>query len=312
MSTPSPRKPAPAPAAPGGAGPPAACSSPAACSPPEQVERVRRAQKVNGLTAEQAHHPARLRERGADRAGPRRPRRPPLREDQPARPRPRRGHQGDRRPLRAQARHGRDQQDRHQRSPSPSSIPSRPSPLDDIQRVTGLDVERVVATRSDVETVNKGFYDLKSSLQTAEKQLSAEPPRHRGPREPGVPLPGLRGARPRGRARWSRPSTTSSPTRSSSGPPTSTSSPSATSPWCACASTAILHDVHLIPRIVYEAVVSRIKLLSGCQPRGEAAAPGRTHQARAGRAGDRAARLAPCPPPSGRRRCCASSTPTSC
>src|SRR6266536_3227678 len=26
----------------------------------------------------------------------------------------------------------------------------------------------------------------------------------------------------------------------------------------------ILHDVHLIPRIVYEAVVSRIKLLSGC------------------------------------------------
>ena len=30
----------------------------------------------------------------------------------------------------------------------------------------------MVATRSDVETVNKGFYDLKSSLQHAEKQLS--------------------------------------------------------------------------------------------------------------------------------------------
>src|SRR5262249_3190604 len=51
--------------------------------------------------------------------------------------------------------------------------PFAPFPADDIRRVTGLDVERVVARRSDVETVNKGFYDLKASLQTAEKQLSA-------------------------------------------------------------------------------------------------------------------------------------------
>ena len=51
--------------------------------------------------------------------------------------------------------------------------PFAPFPTDDIKRVTGLDVERVVATRTDVETVNKGFYDLQTSLQTAEKQLSA-------------------------------------------------------------------------------------------------------------------------------------------
>src|SRR6266702_2329395 len=51
--------------------------------------------------------------------------------------------------------------------------PFAPFPLEDIKRVTGLDVDRVVATRSDVETINKGFYDLKASLQTAEKQLTA-------------------------------------------------------------------------------------------------------------------------------------------
>jgi hypothetical protein len=50
--------------------------------------------------------------------------------------------------------------------------PFAPFPFEDIKRVTGLDVDRVVATRSDVETVNKGFYDLKASLQHAEKQLT--------------------------------------------------------------------------------------------------------------------------------------------
>src|SRR5215510_2520449 len=40
--------------------------------------------------------------------------------------------------------------------------PFAPFPYEDVKRVTGLDVERVVATRSDVETVNKGFYDLKT------------------------------------------------------------------------------------------------------------------------------------------------------
>ena len=50
--------------------------------------------------------------------------------------------------------------------------PFAPFPEEDIKRVTGLSVARVVSTRSDVETVNKGFYDLKASLTSAEKQLS--------------------------------------------------------------------------------------------------------------------------------------------
>src|SRR5258708_31778073 len=44
--------------------------------------------------------------------------------------------------------------------------PFAPFPAEDIKRVTGLDVEKVVATRSDVETINRGFYDLKASLTT--------------------------------------------------------------------------------------------------------------------------------------------------
>ena len=51
--------------------------------------------------------------------------------------------------------------------------PFAPFPIDDVRRVTGLEVERVVATRADVEAINKGFYDLKNSLQNAEKQLSS-------------------------------------------------------------------------------------------------------------------------------------------
>ena len=50
--------------------------------------------------------------------------------------------------------------------------PFAPFPEEDIKRVTGLGVARVVATRSDIETVNKGFYDLKASLTSAEKQLT--------------------------------------------------------------------------------------------------------------------------------------------
>src|SRR6266496_3691968 len=63
--------------------------------------------------------------------------------------------------------------------------PFAPFPVEDIKRVTGLDVDRVVATRGDVETINKGFYDLKASLQTAEKQLTSS-------RLPSVAPPDLR------------------------------------------------------------------------------------------------------------------------
>ena len=43
--------------------------------------------------------------------------------------------------------------------------PLAPFPIDDIKRVTGLEVGRVVATsRRFVETLNRAFYGLKSSL----------------------------------------------------------------------------------------------------------------------------------------------------
>jgi len=143
--------------------------------------------------------------------------------------------------------------------------PFAPFPLDDIKRVTGLDVDRVLATRSDVERVNKGFYDLQTSLQSAEKQLTAG-------RLSTVDL--------------------SNQEFLSSAAATEEMDPAAVPVVKALdhilnyafeqrASDihfepkrdltlvrlridGVLHDVHLIPRIVYQAVVSRIKLLSGC------------------------------------------------
>ena len=53
--------------------------------------------------------------------------------------------------------------------------PFAPFPADDIMRSTGLRaIERVVATPSDIEAIIKNFYELGSSLKTAEKQLSAQ------------------------------------------------------------------------------------------------------------------------------------------
>jgi general secretion pathway protein E len=136
-------------------------------------------------------------------------------------------------------------------------------PVDDIKRVTGLEVDRVVASRADVETINKGFYDLKSSLQTAEKQL-------RQSRISTVDL---------GNQEFlSRSADDLDP---AAAPVVKALDHILTYAFEQRASDihfepkreltlvrlridGILHDVHLIPRIVYEAVVSRIKLLSGC------------------------------------------------
>ncbi len=141
--------------------------------------------------------------------------------------------------------------------------PFAPFPLDDIKRVTGLDVDRVVASRADVETINKGFYDLKSSLQTAEKQLKQS-------RISTVDL---------GNQEFlSRSADDLDP---AAAPVVKALDHILTYAFEQRASDihfepkreltlvrlridGILHDVHLIPRIVYEAVVSRIKLLSGC------------------------------------------------
>jgi general secretion pathway protein E len=141
--------------------------------------------------------------------------------------------------------------------------PFAPFPEEDIKRVTGLDVDRVVATRTDVETVNKGFYDLKTSLQSAEKQLTSS-------RILAVDLGNqefLSGENKEldpaaapvvkaldhilGYAFEQRASDIHF-------------EPKRELTLVRLRIDGMLHDVHLIPRIVYQAVVSRIKLLSGC------------------------------------------------
>src|SRR5438128_4133209 len=139
--------------------------------------------------------------------------------------------------------------------------PFAPFPTDDIKRVTGLDVERVVATRTDVETVNKGFYDLKTSLQTAEKQLTAS----------------RMGAVDLGNQEFlSAEATELDP---AAAPVVKALDhilgyafeqrasdihfePKRELTLVRLRIDGILHDVHLIPKIVYGAVMSRIKLLS--------------------------------------------------
>jgi len=141
--------------------------------------------------------------------------------------------------------------------------PFRPFPEEDVKRVTGLDVERVVATRTDIETVNKGFYDLKTSLQTAEKQLSAS-------RLSTVDLANQEFLS--GEATELDPAAApvvraldhilayAFEQRASD----IHFEPKREFTLVRLRIDGMLHDVHVIPRIVYQAVVSRIKLLSGC------------------------------------------------
>jgi general secretion pathway protein E len=141
--------------------------------------------------------------------------------------------------------------------------PFAPFPIDDIKRVTGLlAIERVVATRSDIDAVNKGFYDLKTSLKTAEKQLSASAlPAFDGNQEflsseveeldpaagPVVKaLDHLLGYAFEQRASDIH------------------FEPKRHVTLVRLRIDGMLHDVHVVPKIVYQALVSRIKLLSGC------------------------------------------------
>jgi general secretion pathway protein E len=141
--------------------------------------------------------------------------------------------------------------------------PFAPFPEEDIKRVTGLEVDRVVATRTDVQTINKGFYDLKASLQTAEKQLTSS-------RIHGVDL---------GNQEFL--SSAATELDPAAAPVVKALDHIMSYAFEQRASDihfepkrdlalvrlridGILHDVHLIPKIVYQAVLSRIKLLSGC------------------------------------------------
>jgi general secretion pathway protein E len=140
--------------------------------------------------------------------------------------------------------------------------PFAPFPAEDIKRVTGLDADRVVATRSDVESINKGFYDLKSSLQHAEKQLTES-------RISTVDL---------GNQEFL--SKAAADLDPAAAPVVKALDhilgyafeqrasdihfePKRDLTLVRLRIDGVLHDVHVIPKIVYEAVVSRIKLLSG-------------------------------------------------
>jgi general secretion pathway protein E len=142
--------------------------------------------------------------------------------------------------------------------------PFAPFPADDIRRVTGLEVERVLATRSDVEKINKGFYDLQTSLQTAEKQLKAG-------RLTGMEI---------GNQEFL--SSAATEELDPAAVPVVKAldhilsyafeqrasdihfEPKRGLTLVRLRIDGVLHDVHLIPKIVYGAVLSRIKLLSGC------------------------------------------------
>jgi general secretion pathway protein E len=140
--------------------------------------------------------------------------------------------------------------------------PFAPFPVEDIMRVTGLQVERVVATRGDIETVNKGFYDLKASLQTAEKQLAQS-------RLASVDL-----ANQEFLSRAEDLDPAAAPVVKALDHILAYAfeqrasdihfEPKRNLTLVRLRIDGVLHDVHLIPRIVYEAVVSRVKLLSGC------------------------------------------------
>ena len=142
--------------------------------------------------------------------------------------------------------------------------PFAPFPADDIKRVTGLRaIEKVVATRSDIDALNKGFYELKTSLKTAEKQLSAR----------AIPALDI-----------SNQEFLSSEVEEldpAAGPVVKALDhllgyafeqrasdihfePKRNVTLVRLRIDGMLHDVHVVPKIVYQALVSRIKLLSGC------------------------------------------------
>ena len=140
--------------------------------------------------------------------------------------------------------------------------PLAPFPSDDIRRVTGLEVERVVATRSDVEALNRAFYGLKTSLKSAEKQLAST--------WLNVDL---------GNQEFL---SSESEELDPAAAPVVTAldhilsyafeqrasdihfEPKRDATLVRLRIDGVLHEVHMIPKMVYQAIVSRIKLLSGC------------------------------------------------
>jgi general secretion pathway protein E len=140
--------------------------------------------------------------------------------------------------------------------------PLAPFPIDDIRSVTGLDVERVVATRADVEALSRAFYGLKTSLKSAEQQLTSN--------WPSVDLSNQEFL-----------SSESEELDPAAAPVVAALDhilsyafeqrasdihfePKRDATLVRLRIDGVLHEVHLIPKMVYQAIVSRIKLLSGC------------------------------------------------
>jgi len=140
--------------------------------------------------------------------------------------------------------------------------PLAPFPIDDIKRVTGLDVERVVATRSDVEALNRAFYGLKTSLKSAEKQLASS--------WLAVDL----GNQEFLSSEQEELDPAAAPVVKALDHILSYAfeqrasdihfEPKRDATLVRLRIDGVLHEVHLIPKMVYQAIVSRIKLLSGC------------------------------------------------
>ncbi len=123
-------------------------------------------------------------------------------------------------------------------------------------------VERVVATRSDVEALSRAFYGLKTSLKTAEQQITSS--------WLAVDL---------GNQEFLSSETEELDPAAA---PVITAvdhilsyafeqrasdihfEPKRNATLVRLRIDGVLHEVHLIPRVVYQAIVSRIKLLSGC------------------------------------------------
>jgi len=227
----------------------------------DQAEKVRRAQKVNGFTAEQAIiqlgivSDAQIAQALAAHAGLPYVKINPLDLDLDVVTKAIAGPFARRHGMVAIAKNG-------DRITIAVHNPFAPFPFEDVKRVTGCEVDRVVATRNDVEAVNKGFYDLKSSLKHAEKQLSES-------RIATVDL---------GNQEFlSKEQTDLDP---AAAPVVKALDhilgyafeqrasdihfePKRELTLVRLRIDGVLHDVHVIPKIVYEAVVSRIKLLCG-------------------------------------------------
>jgi general secretion pathway protein E len=142
--------------------------------------------------------------------------------------------------------------------------PFAPFPIDDIKKMTGLRaIERVVATQSDIDAIVKSFFELGSSLKTAEKQLSAQ----------WLPALSL--------SNQEYLSSEDQELDPAAAPVVKALDHLLTYAFEQRASDihfepkrnvtlvrlridGMLHDVHVVPKVVYQALVSRIKLLSGC------------------------------------------------